>query len=755
MLTSIPAWALLNLWCKVISGPQEASYSFVPRFLYLNINCQLGTEGNTYFIYIMKKSYLTLVVSLFSCFLLYGKEQNVSEDIGVIFPEVSVQVDVPGTLGVKILETGKRPNEVGKLTVKGTLNDDDWKLISTNMPLLNDLNLKGITNTTMIGLENKLNLFTIVLPDNLEVLSGLYGCEKLNSITLPAGLKKISDYACSGCSSLYSIKIPEGTTHIGRLAFGNCTSLTDVQLPSTVQSIYDGAFASTKIQEIVLPQALDTLGGHYDERWWREASPFYNDNSWYYSADEAGVFTNCAYLKNIVIPSKIKKITGGTFTGCSQLTSVSLPEGLQYIGYSAFAGCKALKTIKLPESLLSLESSFTYSGLQEIEIPVRITNLGSSFKDCTSLHKITLPAGLTTTNSAFNKNTPIRDIICKGKVPANLQGSGLEEDIKSITVTVPRGYKIAYLVAPIWGNCYDVVEADGLLEQRSLTVNFNENITVLSNSHALTNGAAITMDRCDHFSFSFDKNENEKYVYYIDSLMFNGKKVLYSDFYFDRRNETVDISYFYFDERYGSYPMDNPDSFVFPMLVDNSVIDITFAKYGAERYDFELKKIGSGDAYYRGYEIYSDTRKVISGEQTFSFVPHDKNHIVTEVLYNGKDVTSQLQSEVVDLYDNGVLYTVSSLSLDITGNSVLSVKFGKPANGINDIRQSEVMVRAHGQNIHIYSDNPEEITIYSLYGQLLNHSIKGVGEEIISLPFISDKIVIVKGGSGWVRKIIR
>ena len=69
-----------------------------------------------------------------------------------------------------------------------------------------------------------------------------YNCKKLQTISLPSNLTKISDNAFYNCSALKSITIPSKVTTIGSFAFYNCKKLYQVIFTKNTSSISDYAF---------------------------------------------------------------------------------------------------------------------------------------------------------------------------------------------------------------------------------------------------------------------------------------------------------------------------------------------------------------------------------------------------------------------------------------------------------------------------------------------------------------------------------
>jgi hypothetical protein len=97
-------------------------------------------------------------------------------------------------------------------------------------------------------------------------------CSKLSTFTIPAGVTSIYRNTFAGCSSLGSIDIPAGVTSIGQNAFINCSELATVTLNSN-PSIGTDAFYNIKAGASVTMN----LTGHEGEsgEYWMT---FYNEN---------------------------------------------------------------------------------------------------------------------------------------------------------------------------------------------------------------------------------------------------------------------------------------------------------------------------------------------------------------------------------------------------------------------------------------------------------------------------------------------
>lgn len=115
-------------------------------------------------------------------------------------------------------------------------------------------------------------------------------CGKKEKVTIPSGIIKISEYACSICEKLTEVEIQFGVEEIGKQAFYGCDKLEKVTLPEGIVVIDDSAFGL------------------------------------------------CEKLSVVVIPDSVKYIGIGAFDRCRNLTSLVIPDGVEKIEWDAFYG---------------------------------------------------------------------------------------------------------------------------------------------------------------------------------------------------------------------------------------------------------------------------------------------------------------------------------------------------------------------------------------------------------------------------------
>lgn len=150
------------------------------------------------------------------------------------------------------------------------------------------LNLNSVTLSSQLEvIDNDAfaacwNLSTIKLPSSLRIISmGAFRNSGLTEVTIPYGVEEIRDGAF-GATPLTSVKIPgsvvilgqgafsrsglvsvsigSGVTSIEPYTFNECIELKEVSLGSNVKHLGEYAFNATSIEEITIPQSVETIG---------------------------------------------------------------------------------------------------------------------------------------------------------------------------------------------------------------------------------------------------------------------------------------------------------------------------------------------------------------------------------------------------------------------------------------------------------------------------------------------------------------
>lgn len=345
----------------------------------------------------------------------------------------------------------QKNKEEGEIPSKYYLLSPDKKTLmqwfnteATSINMQEDKVLREVTKISDNIFQNCKKVVSIVLPDKLtDIGVNAFGqCEALKSIVIPEGVTIINDMAFSNCKALTQIKLPQNLKSIGQQSFFNCTSLESIDIPNNVENIKDGAFYSSGLTSITIPEKVSFMSNQFNffitfyqcEK--LKSITFLNKmssipNSFFYGCKslerikfpkniktiEAGAFNDCPSLKNITIPSTV---TDFSFRDNQYIQSVVIEEGITSIEATAFDNCKALTSITLPKGLKTIKTAF---------------------RDCISLKHITIPS--TVTHFSFSNNQYIQSVV----IEEGIRSIGEEAfaDCKSLrSVTLPKGLKIIY-----------------------------------------------------------------------------------------------------------------------------------------------------------------------------------------------------------------------------------------------------------------------------------------------------------------------
>ncbi len=173
---------------------------------------------------------------------------------------------------------------------------------------------EGVTRIADNAFE-KTSLTEVILPDTVaEIGSSAFSyCEKLESVSLSAGLTTIGSNAFNNCRKLSEIVIPDGVVSIGEAAFGNCFGLKTVTLPPGLTEIASNLFAQ------------------------------------------------CVLLREVAIPDGVERIESLAFYFCREMKRIFIPAGVESIAVRALAGSGGYN---LPVCIYGVPGSFaeTYAA---------------------------------------------------------------------------------------------------------------------------------------------------------------------------------------------------------------------------------------------------------------------------------------------------------------------------------------------------------------------------------------------------------
>ncbi|WP_105124496.1 leucine-rich repeat protein [Streptococcus suis] len=310
-----------------------------------------------------------------------------------------------------------------------------WSSPFATSPLTDVTIKEGVTVVADKMFEGQSGITSLILPSSLlEVRPYAFTGVGIESLSLPAGLRKLGNHSFARSSNLKSVTIPSSLVE-GDGAFIDSKKLVNISLASGTTKIIDGLFRGTGFSEFTIPEGITEIGANAFSD---------NDNLTTITlpstlhAIGANAFSNTS-LKRIVLPPGMKKIPDGLLQG-TKVEEFVIPEGVEEIGVQAFAYNPFLKSVVLPSSLkkigygafqnTGIESIIFKDGLVEIDdyafsntnlkstrLPNSVTRLGSSaFSGISTLTSITLSEGLTEINVGTFSGTSLERVILPSAV---------------------------------------------------------------------------------------------------------------------------------------------------------------------------------------------------------------------------------------------------------------------------------------------------------------------------------------------------
>lgn len=199
-------------------------------------------------------------------------------------------------------------------------------------------------NTRLIKYPENRDGNSYEVPNTVKTIdaNAFISCKNLQTIVIADSVEKIGDSAFDG-SKLKTINLGGGITNISNKPFYGAWNLTNINV-ITENDKYESEngilFNKGKTILIKYPPAIINGEVYEIPNTVVEIGP----QSFYRSQ-----------IKNVIIPSSVKKIGSESFFQCYNLEEVNLPEGLERIEWRALYGCHKIKTIVVPSSVTFID----------------------------------------------------------------------------------------------------------------------------------------------------------------------------------------------------------------------------------------------------------------------------------------------------------------------------------------------------------------------------------------------------------------
>lgn len=264
--------------------------------------------------------------------------------------------------------------------------------VNPNLKSMSYASLGAVDNIYVPNLELWLN---INLAKDCRPLLGntktklYFNGNLVTSITIPDGVKEISRNTFCGYSYLESVVLPASVKKIGDDAFMKCENLTSINLEN-VETISKRAF----YQDINLNSVALNSAKQIEEK------AFYGD---YYidanlnlpNIEQIGreSFANCVRIKGVNITSPTLKLTARSFDNCYGIKSLVISSNMEEIPDSCFIKCHQISDLKLPSSIkrIGVRSFYDCYSLPSYSTTEELSEIGEyAFSRCDELRSVSL-----------------------------------------------------------------------------------------------------------------------------------------------------------------------------------------------------------------------------------------------------------------------------------------------------------------------------------------------------------------------------
>ena len=233
----------------------------------------------------------------------------------------------------------------------------------------------------------------------------------------------------------------------------------------TITSIGDGAFESTSLTSLTIPNTITHIG----------LAAFACCSSLTSATIQEGVtelwqtFNQCTSLINVTLPNSLRVLGDFTFWGCTSLTSIEIPDGVEIISANCFAFDSGLTSISFGKGLKTIDGYAFYScNLISVTIPDNVEKIGDgSFKENSSLISVTLGRGIKSIGcESFRSCSQLSTIISYIEEPFEIGGKSEDDYNRSFDVTtfnnatlyVPIGTSAKYKDTWGWADFHTIIE---------------------------------------------------------------------------------------------------------------------------------------------------------------------------------------------------------------------------------------------------------------------------------------------------------
>ena len=237
----------------------------------------------------------------------------------------------------------------------------------------------------------------------------------IESITLPASLRTIGDWAFANTSFMTAIALPEGVECIGGYAFAK-SGIETLKLPSTLVELSPYALSKMgNVTELALPASIKAL--------------------------PESVLSDNSKLEKIVLPAGLESIGAYAFSDSCNISNIELPNGVKLTGIGVFFNWTADQTISFASrsDMLGSSDNWNVECNAKFEFRDDIVLEGYTYAhiDAEHLRLVDIPDS----TGIITIKAEVHDPAVGKELPVTEIGDGIFKDNKNITeVTIEEGF---------------------------------------------------------------------------------------------------------------------------------------------------------------------------------------------------------------------------------------------------------------------------------------------------------------------------
>ena len=609
---------------------------------------------------------------------------------------------------------------------------------SVENPAIKDSCIVTVSSTDFVVINGVLIAYLgaggdVVIPGDLgitEIGENVFASNTtITSVSIPEGVTKIGNYVFFGCTNLTSIKLPDTIERIGERAFSQC-GLTSVILPGSVTSIDTYAFYYGELTSVTIPKSVVSIGDFAFGACRKLPAIDVDSANMYYSSKDGVLYNKaqtilCGYPAGksatvFSIPNYVTAISKGAFSYCGNLTSVIFPNTIKIIGGRAFQQCGGLTSVTIPGSVTTIDS-LAFAGCRSLtDVTVEWATPLSVSSDVfysvnTQAATLHVPLGA----KALYQNDPVWKTFgtIDDGTPATIAVTDVSLDLTDVYLYIDDTEQLTAMVLP-----------SNATNKNVTWISSNEMVATVSASGLITatgEGTAIITVTTEDGGFKATCN-----------VEVSGKGIEVEEETPVGEDGTGKMALSL------TIPSDVLFSGSFRLTLPKGVqLDPTATKLADELISL-LSLIFTQDT--DGSWIFTITPLVLRSTSDMVYTRIvEIGYTVDETVAEGKHeaTISQLSFK----FDNGTTIVEEELPVTITVNA---------PTGIPELLAETFAYISNGR-LYVTGPVAETIHIYSANGVLLYNFQKQAGIADYPIDKVSGSVLIVKGSSGWVKKVMK